>query len=162
MIGEPASALRQPELGYPHLQERRLEGVLCICVLVHSLSSFGPLIRRRRHGLCPWKSSPSEGICASRHSSLREGGWGTCDCVEALFLPTWGCLPEREEQLLTVGRESLLGPRVGDLPQKHSESLEDRGWRETEVLPHLVWGWLGSLPQTAGPHLAPRHPLLTP
>lgn len=35
----------------------------------------------------PWKSSLSEGVCAGEHSGLSEGGWGTCDYVQALFLP---------------------------------------------------------------------------
>lgn len=53
-----------------------------------------------------------------------------------------------------------MSPGLGIFPRNASESLEDGGWRDTEVLPHLVWGWLGALPQTAGPHLASRHPLL--
>lgn len=59
------------------------------------------------------------------------------------------------------GREDpWLSPGLGIFPRNASESLEDGGWRDTEVLPHLVWGWLGALPRTAGPHLASRHPLL--
>lgn len=134
-----------------------------ISVLAPFLSSFRPSNLMEETRPLPWKSSLSEGVCVGERSGLSEGGWGTRDYVEALFLPIWGCLPDGERVTPhSRERESLVGPRVGDLPQKCSESLEDRGGRETEVLPHLAWGWLGSLPRTAGPHLASRHPLLAP
>lgn len=51
------------------------------------LASFRPsnLVEETRP--LPWKSSLSEGVCAGEHSGLSEGGWGTCDYVQALFLP---------------------------------------------------------------------------